>query len=895
MDDKNNDQPELELSEWLESLDDVVRNQGKDRAAFILRQLRMHALNRGVRLPFSANTPQINSILPEEQPAYPGDLDIEHRIRSLVRWNAMAMVVRANRVAEGIGGHISTYASTATLLEVGFNHFFRAPTENHAGDQVYFQGHSSPGIYARAFLEGRLSREKLDNFRRERAPGGGLSSYPHPRLMPDFWQFPTVSMGLASIMAIYQARFDRYLEDRGLKPANDEKVWAFLGDGETDEPESLGAITLAAREKLDNLIFVVNCNLQRLDGPVRGNGQIIQELEAAFRGAGWHVVKVVLGSDWDDLVADDRDGLLARRWTEALDGEVQKYAVESGDYIREHFWGRDPRLLEMVANRSDAELKRLNLGGHDPRKVFAAFDQAVRHQGGPVVVLARTIKGYGLGEAGEGKNITHQQKKLNEDELRDFRTRFGIPLSDEDVAMAPFYRPPDDSPELRYLRERRAALGGGLPTRTESTDGLSEPDPELFAEFYAGTEGREVSSTMAFVRLLGKLLEDPSVGKSIVPIVPDEARTFGMEAMFRKFGIYSHVGQLYDPVDSNNFLYYREATDGQILEEGITEAGAMSSFIAAGSAYSTYGVHTIPVFIFYSMFGFQRIGDLIWAAGDMKCRGLMVGATAGRTTLAGEGLQHQDGQSQHFAEAYPHIRAYDPAYAYEIATIVRHAIRRMYVECAAEMYYLTVENENYPMPAIADAAWPEEQVLDGIIRGMYLLRPPSASFDHEVQLLASGALLGEAIAAAEILATRFSVGAHVWSVTSYLELRRDGMECERHNRLNSSVGAEAQKPFITECLEPTQGPIVAVSDYVRSIPDGLAKWIPRRLAVLGTDGFGRSETREGLRDFFEVDRRHIAAAALHELAWSGAIDVGTAKDAIESLGLDTTRAAPWTF
>jgi pyruvate dehydrogenase E1 component len=874
-----------EVREWLDSLDSVLAAQGPERVAHLLRQLQIHAHEKGVRMPFSASTPQINTIPAPDQPRYPGDQEIERRIKSLVRWNAMAMVVRANREAEGIGGHISTFASAATLLEVGFNHFFRARGEGFSGDQIYFQGHASPGVYARAFLEGRLTREQIDNFRRELSPQGGLSSYPHPRLMPEFWQFPTVSMGLGPILGIYQARFNRYLEDRGLKPPGDEKVWVFLGDGETDEPEALGAITLAARERLDNLIFVVNCNLQRLDGPVRGNGQIIQELEAVFRGAGWHVIKVVLGSDWDPLLERDKNGLLARRWTEAIDGEVQKYAVESGGYIREHFWGKHPDLLKMVAHLSDAQLRRLRLGGHDPVKVHAAYKSAVEHRGAPTLILARTIKGYGLGESGEGKNITHQQKKLNEDELREFRSRFGIPVSDEDVAKAPLYRPAEDSVELEYLRARRAALGGSLPARHVSYPALAAPADDVFAEFFEGTGGREVSTTMAFVRLLGKLMRDDDIGRHVVPIVPDEARTFGMEGLFRQAGIYSHVGQLYEPVDAKSLLYYREAADGQILEEGITEAGAMSSFVAAGTAYATHGVPTIPFFIYYSMFGFQRIGDLAWAAADMRCRGFLIGGTAGRTTLAGEGLQHQDGHSHHLAHVIPACIAYDPAYAYEIAVIVREGIERMSRRGEDVFYYLTVGNESYAMPPMVAGA------EEGILRGMYVFRRDSSTSKRRVQLLGSGAILNEVVRAADLLADRFGVAADVWSVTSYGELRRDAVACERRNLLSPSAAPEV--PYVRRCLEQTEGPVIAASDYMRTLPDGIARWVPRRLHSLGTDGYGRSDTRGALRDFFEVDARYVALAALKALAEEGdgvaADDVVRARD---ELGIRADKRDP---
>ncbi len=874
---------DAELSEWLDSLDWVFENAGPERAEFLLRQLQAHAHRIGVRMPFSANTAQINTIHHSVEPEYPGDLELERRIKSLVRWNAMAMVVRANREEEGIGGHISTYASAATLLEVGYNHFFRARNGDHAGDMVFFQGHSAPGIYARAYLEGRIDAKLINNFRRELKPGGGLSSYPHPWLMPDFWQFPTVSMGLGPILAIYQARFNRYLEDRGLKKARGENVWAFLGDGETDEPESLGAITLAARERLDNLIFVVNCNLQRLDGPVRGNGQIIQELEAVFRGAGWNVVKVVLGSDWDPLLDQDEDGLLSRRWTDSIDGDVQKYAVESGAHIREHFWGADPALRAMVEHLSDSELKGLKLGGHDPRKVHAAYRSAVDHAGAPTVVLARTIKGYGLGESGEGKNITHQQKKLNEDELREFRARFGIPISDEDIARAPLYRPPSDSPEVVYLRQRREALGGDIPKRLVDCQRLGAAPDELFAEFHEGTGGREVSTTMAFVRLLAKLLRDEELGRYVVPIVPDEARTFGMEALFRQCGIYSHVGQLYEPVDAKSLLYYREATDGQILEEGITEAGAMSSFIAAGTAYATHGVPTIPFFIYYSMFGFQRIGDLAWLAADMRCRGFLLGATAGRTTLAGEGLQHQDGHSHHLAQVIPTIRAYDPAYAYEIAVIIRDGLERMYVNGEDGYYYLTVGNEAYAMPAMPAGS------SEGILKGMYRLRSSAHGGPLRAQLLGSGAILNEVVRAAEMLEERFSVAADVWSVTSYNELRRDALDCERAKLLDPRSEAI---PYVTACMRETEGVVVAASDYLKSLPDSIAKWMPRRIQSLGTDGFGRSESRTALRDFFEVDARYIAVAALAELARNGDIEADRVESAIVELGIDPSKANP---
>jgi pyruvate dehydrogenase E1 component len=874
-----------ELQDWLDSLDSVLEREGPERVQRILRELGAHAHERGVRMPFSANTPQINTLHHGIEPRYPGDLEIERRIKSLIRWNAMAMVVRANREEHGIGGHISTYASAATLLEVGFNHFFRARSAGSSGDQVYFQGHAAPGIYARAFLEGRLERGQLENFRRELSLDGGLSSYPHPWLMPGFWEFPTVSMGLGPIMAIYQARFNRYLEDRGLKPPGNENVWAFLGDGETDEPEALGALHLAARERLDNLIFVVNCNLQRLDGPVRGNGQIIQELERVFRGAGWHVIKVVLGRDWDPILDADHDGLLARRWTSALDGEVQKYAVESGTYLREHFWGRDPRLLELVDHLSDSQLKRLTLGGHDPVKVHTAYRAAVDHEGAPTVILARTIKGYGLGESGEGKNITHQQKKLNEDELRDFRARFAIPISDEDLARAPLYRPSEDAEEIRYMRDRRAALGGYLPERRTSSRPLELPSADLYREFFEGTDGREVSTTMAFVRLLAKLLKSPEIGKLVVPIVPDEARTFGMEGLFRQAGIYSHVGQLYEPVDASSLLYYREAVDGQILEEGITEAGAMSSFVAAGTAYATHGIDTIPFFIYYSMFGFQRIGDLAWAAADMRTKGFMIGGTAGRTTLAGEGLQHQDGHSQHLSQVIPTLRSYDPAFAYEVATIVQDGLRRMYTDREDLFYYLTVENENYAMPPMPDGC------TDGILRGLYRYLPAARADDERpsVALLGSGAILGEVVAAQTLLSERYGVSSEVWSATSYSELRRDAIATERWNLLHPD--SIPRVPYVASALAG-HDVIVAASDYMRSVPDSIARWCPGTFTSLGTDGFGRSDSRRALRNFFEVDARYVAVAALHGLARSGQLAPTIVSGAIRDLEVDPDKLDP---
>jgi pyruvate dehydrogenase E1 component len=876
-----------EIQEWLESLDSVLQSSGPDVASYILERLRAHAKVVGIEIPFTAKTPYVNTIPHSLQPAFPGDQQLERRIKSLVRWNAIAMVVRANREEHNIGGHISTYASAATLYEVGFNHFFRARTPEFEGDTVYFQGHAAPGIYARAFLEGRLSAAKLENFRRELKAGGGLSSYPHPWLMPDFWEFPTVSMGLSPLMAIYQARYNRYLEDRGIKPVTDAKVWAFLGDGETDEPESLGAITLAAREKLDNLIFVINCNLQRLDGPVRGNGQIIQELESAFRGAGWNVIKVLWGTEWDSILDRDTEGLLVKRMGELVDGEYQKLVVSSGAYVREHFFGSDPRLLRLVEPLADEELRRLRLGGHDPRKVYAAYKSAVEHKGAPTVILARTIKGYGLGEAGEGKNVTHQQKKLNEEELREFRSRFDIPLTDEQCAEVPFYRPADNSEEAQYLRARREELGGYVPRRSVRAKPLVADHDELFNEFLTGSDGREVSTTMAFVGILRKMLRDPEMGKLIVPIVPDEARTFGMESLFRTVGIYSSVGQRYEPVDVNTLLYYKEAKDGQILEEGITEAGSMASFIAAGTAYATHGINTIPFFIYYSMFGFQRIADFIWAAADMRVRGFLLGGTSGRTTLAGEGLQHQDGNSQVLALPVPNLRAYDPAFAYELAVIIQDGIRRMYKEGESIFYYITVMNEPYAMPEMPG------DVREGILKGMYKFRAATNGDSKlRAQLFGSGAILNEALRAQEILAEKYGVAADVWSVTSYKALYSDGIETDRWNRLHP--GEKPRVPYVTECLGDAPGVLVAATDYLKTLPSMISQWIPRRMATLGTDGFGRSEGRASLRDFFEVDSRFITLAALNELFLDRKIQKCVIEKAIADLGIDSEKPNPVT-
>ena len=876
---------DLELREWLESLDYVLANRPPAQVQTLLRQLQIHAERAGVKLPFTANTPYANTIPRSGQPTYPGSREIERRIKSIVRWNAMAMVVRANRDKAAPGGHISTFASAANLYEVGFNHFFRGRTDSFGGDQIYFQGHAAPGIYARAFVEGRLTEDQLGNFRRELREGGGLSSYPHPWLMPDFWQFPTVSMGLGPILSIYQARFNRYLEDRGLKPSEEARVWAFLGDGETDEPETLGAITLASRERLDNLIWVINCNLQRLDGPVRGNGKIIQELEAAFRGAGWNVIKVIWGDDWDPLLEKDSDGILTHRMGEVVDGQYQKYSVSDGAFIRQDFFGTDPRLLEMVAQYSDEQLQKMRRGGHDPEKVYAAFKAAVDHEGAPTVILAKTIKGYGLGEAGEGKNITHQQKKLNEEEVRSFRTRFGIPISDAEVDEAPFYRPPEDSPEMQYLKERRQALGGYLPARQVTAQPLQMPPAEIFSEFDKGTGERPIATTMAFVRILSKLLQDKEIGKYIVPIIPDEARTFGMDPLFRQFGIYSHVGQLYEPVDRDVVSYYKEAQNGQILEEGITEAGSMSSFIAARTAYATHSINTIPFFVYYSMFGFQRIGDLIWLAGDMRCKGFMVGGTAGRTTLNGEGLQHEDGQSHLLAYPVPNLVAYDPAFGFELGVIVRDGIRRMYQEQEDIFYYLTVENEQYAMPPMpADAE-------EGILKGMYKFKPSGKKRAKlRAHLFGSGAIVNQALAAQELLEGKFGVAADVWSVTSFKELHRDGNAVERWNRLHP--GEQPRETYIEQCLKEEKGVFVIASDYVKALPDSIARWFPRLPVSLGTDGYGRSESREALRDFFEVDARFIAIGALSALARDGQLEWKAVAKGIEELQIDPEKIDP---
>ena len=878
------DSPDELTQEWLESLDDLKQAEGIERVEEILERLKKRSESYGIPTRRPDATDYVNTIPVDQQQAYPGSREIERRIKSIIRWNAMAMVVRANREEDGIGGHISTYASAATLYEVAFNHFFNGKDNGHPGDIVYFQGHAAPGIYARAFVEGRLSERDLKNFRRELDPDGGLSSYPHPWLMPNFWEFPTVSMGLAPIMSIYQARFNRYLEHRGLIDGSPQKIWVFLGDGELDEPESLGAITLASREKLDNLIFVVNCNLQRLDGPVRGNGKIIQELESIFAGAGWNVIKVIWGSEWDSLLQKDDKGLLIKRMNEVPDGQFQKYTVSGGGFIRKDFFGKYPELLDMVKNYSDEQLQKLKRGGHDPAKVYAAYRAAVEHTGSPTVILAKTIKGYGLGEAGEGKNITHQQKKLNEEEMREFRSRFGIPVSDKEIADAPFYRPADDSPENKYLHERRKALNGFVPVRISTAEPIVTPT-DLFDEYYEGTGERKVTTTMVLIHILTKLLNDDKIGKNIVPIVPDEARTFGMESLFRKFGIYASQGQLYEPVDKESLIYYNEARDGTILEEGITEAGSMSSFIAAGTAYATHGLNMLPFFIFYSMFGFQRIGDLIWAAGDMQARGFLAGGTSGRTTLAGEGLQHQDGNSHVLALPIPNLKAYDPAYAYELAVIIRDGIYRMMEKQENLYYYLTVTNEFYQMPPLP------ENIKSGILRGIYkLMTDDKKPKGHKVHLLGSGAILNETIKARDILREKFNIAADVWSVTSYKELYHDAIGIERWNLLNP--GEEPRKPYLSQTLPDHNGVYVAATDYIKALPAAVSKWIPGRLMILGTDGYGRSDGRDRLRDFFEVDARYIALAALHGLALDNKITASKLNEAIKTLEINPDKLDP---
>jgi len=873
-----------ETQEWLDALEAVLENEGVERAHFLLEKMIDKARRSGAYLPYSANTAYVNTIPVTQQERFPGDRAMERRIRSFIRWNAMAMVVQANRISTELGGHISSFASVATLFDVGFNHFFHAPSDEHDGDLVFFQGHSAPGVYARAFLEGRLTEEQLYNFRQE-VDGKGLSSYPHPWLMPDFWQFPTVSMGLGPIMAIYQARFMRYLHDRRIADTAGRKVWAFCGDGEMDEPEALGALSLAGRERLDNLVFVVNCNLQRLDGPVRGNGKIIQELEAVFRGAGWNVIKVIWGGYWDPLLARDKKGLLVKRMEEAVDGDYQAYKAKGGAYTREHFFGKYPELKEMVANMTDEDIWRLNRGGHDPHKVYAAYAAAAKHQGQPTVILAKTVKGYGMGVAGEGQNITHSQKKMGEEALRAFRDRFNIPVPDDQIGDAPFYKPADDSPEMKYMRERRAALGGSLPVRRTRTEPLKVPSLEIFKGLLEGSGDREMSTTMAFVRLLTMLIRDKALGKYIVPIVPDEARTFGMEGMFRQLGIYSSVGQLYEPVDADQVMYYREEKKGQILQEGINEAGAMSSWIAAATSYSNHGISMIPFYIYYSMFGFQRVGDLAWAAGDMQARGFLIGGTAGRTTLAGEGLQHQDGHSHILASTIPNCVAYDPAFAYELAVIVQDGMRRMYQEQENVYYYITVMNENYPQPAMPKG------VEEGILKGMYLYKKGGRK-KHRVQLLGGGTILREVIAAGEMLEKEHGIAADVWSVTSFNELRREAQDKARWNQLHPD-----KKPRISHVekqLAKQSGPVVAATDYMRLYADQIRPYIGQPYVTLGTDGFGRSDMRSQLRKFFEVNRYYVVVAALKALADEGVVKPAEVTEAIRKYKIDPDKPNPVT-
>ncbi len=876
-----------ETDEWIESLNAVVQSDGIERAHYLLEMLIDEARRAGANLPYSANTAYVNTIPESREEHTPGDPAIEWRIRSLIRWNALAMVVQANRQSSELGGHIASFASSATLYDVGFNHFWHAPSEKHGGDMIFIQGHSAPGVYARAFLEGRITEDQLHKFRQE-VDGGGLSSYPHPWLMPDFWQFPTVSMGLGPIMAIYQARFMRYLHNRGLVDTEGRKVWAFMGDGEMDEPESLGAITLASRENLDNLVFVVNCNLQRLDGPVRGNGKIIQELEAAFRGAGWNVIKVVWGSYWDPLLQRDTKGLLRRRMEEAVDGLYQACKAKGGAYTREHFFGAYPELKKMVSNLSDEDIWRLNRGGHDPHKVYAAYAEAVKHQGQPTVILAKTVKGYGMGEAGEGQNITHQQKKMGEEAIKAFRDRFNIPISDDAIADAPFYRPEEDSPEIKYLHERRKALGGFLPQRRKEATPLEVPGLDAFEGQLKGTGDREISTTMAMVRILTALTRDKKIGKYVVPIVPDEARTFGMEGLFRQLGIYAPKGQLYEPMDADQLMYYREDKKGQVLEEGINEAGAISSWIAAGTAYSNHGLGMIPFYIFYSMFGFQRVGDLAWAAADMQARGFLVGGTAGRTTLAGEGLQHDDGHSHLFSANIPNCISYDPTFAFELAVIVQDGLRRMFKDQESIFYYLTVMNENYVHPDMPKG------VEEGILKGMYLLEEAGRKKKDQpvVQLMGCGTILREVIEAAKLLKQDFGVAADVWSAPSFTELRRDGVDAQRWNMLHPD-----KKPrisYVEQCLANRKGPVIAASDYVRLFADQIRNFVPRRYVTLGTDGFGRSDVRKQLRKFFEVDRYYVTVAALKALADDGEIPAKKVSDAIKKYGIDPEKPNPIT-
>lgn len=875
----------VETREWLDALKSVVSFTGKNRAEFLLQQLLTKANQEGVSVPTGITTPYINTIAPEQETKMPDYGDIGRRLSAIIRWNAKVMVLHAGKENPELGGHLASYASAGQIYEIGFNYFFRGRNEQQMGDLLYIQGHSAPGIYARAFLEGRLTEEQLKNFRQE-VDGKGIASYPHPWLMPDFWQFPTVSMGLGPLQAIYQARLFKYLENRGLANTSGRKIWVFCGDGEMDEVDSVGALTVASREKLDNLIFVINCNLQRLDGPVRGNGKIIQELEGVFRGAGWNVIKVIFSSAWDPLFAKDKSGLLLKRLQECVDGEFQNFEAKDGAYIREKFFGKYPELKQLVADMSDDQLKKLTSGGHDRQKLYAAYSAAIKHEGQPTVLLIKTVKGYGMGTAGEALNITHQQKKMSVEELKAFRDRFKIPVNDKQIEKLDFYHPGNDSPEIKFLHERRQALGGYLPKRYADSEKLVVPPLTAFSPVLESTGDREISTTMAFVRFLTILLKDNNVGKRVVPIVPDECRTFGMEGLFRQIGIYSPVGQLYEPVDKDQLMYYREAKDGQLLEEGITEAGAFASWMAAANSYSTTGVPLIPFFIFYSMFGFQRVGDLAWAAGDMRCRGFLLGGTAGRTTLAGEGLQHDDGHSHIISSVVPNCRSYDPTFSYELAVILQHGMQRMYVDQVDEYYYITVMNENYTHPAMPEGA------EAGIIKGMYLFSETLPQANVRLQLLGSGTILREVIAAADILAKQFNIGADVWSVTSFTELRRDGLAIERYNRIHPQE--KPKQSYVTECLQSRSGPVVAATDYIKLFADQIRAYVPHQYHVLGTDGFGRSDTRHKLRYFFEVDANYIAYTALKALADEGKFPVANLTKAMQQLGIDPNKPDPVT-
>ncbi len=873
-----------ETQEWLEAIDAVLANEGTERAHFLLETLIDKARRSGAYLPYNATTAYVNTIPTHLQQRLPGNPDMERRIRALIRWNAIMTVLRANEKSPGVGGHIASFQSAATLYDVGFNHFFRAANDKFGGDLIFFQGHSSPGVYARAFLEGRLTEDQMDNFRQETG-GNGLSSYPHPWLMPDFWQFPTVSMGLGPLQGIYQARFLKYLHDRGIADTSDRKVWVFCGDGEMDEPESLGAISLASREKLDNLIFVINCNLQRLDGPVRGNGKIIQELESDFRGSGWNVLKVIWGSYWDPLLAMDKDGLLKKRMEECVDGEYQNFKAKGGAYTREHFFGKYPQLKEMVAAMSDQDIWRLNRGGHDPHKVYAAYAAATQHKGQPTVILAKTVKGYGMGDAGEAQNTTHQQKSMDIDSLKAFRDRFNLPLTDEQVESLSFCKPAEDSPEMVYMAERRAAMGGSVPSRRRKGNELVVPELSAFENMLTATGEREISTTMAFVRILSTLVRDKQIGKYIVPIVPDEARTFGMEGMFRQLGIYSSAGQLYEPQDNDQVMYYKESKDGQILEEGINEAGAFSSWIAAATAYSVTGTQMIPFYIFYSMFGFQRIGDLAWAAGDSRARGFVLGATAGRTTLNGEGLQHEDGHSHLMSATIPNCVSYDPTFSYELAVIIQEGMRRMVQNQEDVYYYITLMNENYSHPEMPKGT------EAGILKGMYAFSKSKAK-GPKVQLMGSGVILREVIAAAEMLEKDWGVSPDVWSVTSFTELRREGLDAERWNMLNPEK--KPRLSYVAECLSGSEGPVISSTDYMKSFADQIRNFVPQRFVSLGTDGYGRSDSREALRSFFEVDRYYVVLAALKALADEGKLPASKAAEAIKKYKIDASRPNPTT-